>query len=112
VQETPKALTSLKYFNENASQYDIVCAGSLLGIALHPGTSFPVEQHSGSTFAGKQEIHVQKDQARNAGRRIRASPAVAYGLRPCSSGTPRLRICRSTPSASAKYSKPVQDLTF
>ncbi|HWQ78813.1 MAG TPA: ATP-binding protein [Anaerovoracaceae bacterium] len=42
VQETPKALTSLKYFNENAPQYQIVCAGSLLGIALHKGTSFPV----------------------------------------------------------------------
>jgi len=42
VQEVPKALTSLKYFNENAPQYQIVCAGSLLGVALHPGTSFPV----------------------------------------------------------------------
>ncbi len=42
IQEVPKALTSLKYFNENASQYHIVCAGSLLGVALHPGTSFPV----------------------------------------------------------------------
>jgi predicted AAA+ superfamily ATPase len=42
VQEVPRALTSLKYFNENAPQYQIVCAGSLLGVALHPGTSFPV----------------------------------------------------------------------
>lgn len=42
IQETPKALTSLKYFNENAPQYQIVCAGSLLGVALHQGTSFPV----------------------------------------------------------------------
>ena len=42
VQEVPKALTSLKYFYENAPQYHIVCAGSLLGIALHEGTSFPV----------------------------------------------------------------------
>jgi len=42
VQEAPKALTSLKYFNENAPQYQIVCAGSLLGVALHQGTSFPV----------------------------------------------------------------------
>ena len=42
IQEVPKALTSLKYFNENAPEYQIVCAGSLLGIALHPGTSFPV----------------------------------------------------------------------
>jgi len=42
VQEVPKALSSLKYFYENAPQYHIVCAGSLLGIALHQGTSFPV----------------------------------------------------------------------
>lgn len=42
IQEVPKALTSLKYFCENAPQYHIICAGSLLGIALHEGTSFPV----------------------------------------------------------------------
>lgn len=42
VQEVPSALTSLKYFNEDAPQYQIVCAGSLLGVALHHGTSFPV----------------------------------------------------------------------
>lgn len=42
VQEVPQALSALKYFNENAPQYQIVCAGSLLGVALHPGTSFPV----------------------------------------------------------------------
>ena len=42
VQEVPRALASLKYFYENAPQYHIVCAGSLLGIALHEGTSFPV----------------------------------------------------------------------
>lgn len=42
VQEVSRALSSLKYFYENAPQYHIVCAGSLLGIALHEGTSFPV----------------------------------------------------------------------
>ena len=42
VQEVPRALASLKYFYENAPQYHIICAGSLLGIALHQGTSFPV----------------------------------------------------------------------
>jgi predicted AAA+ superfamily ATPase len=42
VQEVPRALTSLKYFNENAPEYAIVAAGSLLGVALHQGTSFPV----------------------------------------------------------------------
>lgn len=42
IQEVPRALTSLKYFCEDAPEYQIVCAGSLLGIALHEGTSFPV----------------------------------------------------------------------
>lgn len=42
VQEVPRALSSLKYFYENAPQYHIICASSLLGIALHEGTSFPV----------------------------------------------------------------------
>lgn len=42
IQEVPKALTALKYFNEDAPKYQIVCAGSLLGVALHQGTSFPV----------------------------------------------------------------------
>ncbi|HSW36398.1 MAG TPA: AAA family ATPase [Candidatus Limnocylindrales bacterium] len=42
IQEVPKALTSLKYFNENAPQYQIICAGSMLGVALHQNTSFPV----------------------------------------------------------------------
>lgn len=44
IQEVPKALSSLKYFCENAPEYHIVCAGSLLEIALHQGTSFPVEK--------------------------------------------------------------------
>ena len=42
IQEVPKALTSLKYFCENARQFHILAAGSLLGVALHEGTSFPV----------------------------------------------------------------------
>lgn len=42
VQEVPKALSSLKYFYENSPEYHILCAGSLLGIALHGGPSFPV----------------------------------------------------------------------
>lgn len=42
VQELPRALTSLKYFAEEAPEYVICCAGSLLGVALHEGTSFPV----------------------------------------------------------------------
>ncbi len=42
IQETPKALKALKYFYENAREYHIVSAGSLLGVAIHEGTSFPV----------------------------------------------------------------------
>ena len=42
VQEAEGALTSLKYFSENAPQYQIIAAGSLLGLAFHKRTSFPV----------------------------------------------------------------------
>ena len=42
IQETPKALKTLKYFCENAREYHIISAGSLLGVAIHEGTSFPV----------------------------------------------------------------------
>ena len=42
IQECPRALTSLKYFRENAPQYDIIVAGSLLGVACHEGSGFPV----------------------------------------------------------------------
>jgi predicted AAA+ superfamily ATPase len=42
IQACPNALTSLKYFNENLPQYDIIAAGSLLGVLLHEGASFPV----------------------------------------------------------------------
>ena len=42
IQEVPRAMASLKDFCEEAPQYHIACAGSLPGIALHQGTSFPV----------------------------------------------------------------------
>lgn len=42
VQDCPKVINSLKYFCENAPQYHIACAGSLLGIALSKAASFPV----------------------------------------------------------------------
>ena len=42
IQSIPRALTSLKYFYEDAKEYHVAVAGSLLGIALHEGTSFPV----------------------------------------------------------------------
>ena len=42
IQENPKAIASLKYFCEEASEYAIIAAGSLLGVAIHKGVSFPV----------------------------------------------------------------------
>ena len=42
IQEAPRALTALKYFAENAPQLHVAAAGSLLGVALHKGVSFPV----------------------------------------------------------------------
>jgi len=42
IQEAPGALTSLKYFQENAPEYHVISAGSLLGVALSGHTSFPV----------------------------------------------------------------------
>ena len=42
VQEVPQALSALKYFYENAPQFYIVAAGSLLGVSLHHQVSFPV----------------------------------------------------------------------
>lgn len=42
IQEAPKAIASLKYFCENAPEYALIAAGSLLGVAIHKGVSFPV----------------------------------------------------------------------
>lgn len=42
IQECPKALTSLKYFCEEAPSIHIAAAGSLLGITVHEGTGYPV----------------------------------------------------------------------
>lgn len=42
IQENPKAIASLKYFYEEAPQYTIIAAGSLLGVAIYNGVSFPV----------------------------------------------------------------------
>ncbi len=42
IQECDRAITAMKYFCENAPEYHIVCAGSLLGIALQKQFSFPV----------------------------------------------------------------------
>ncbi len=42
IQECGRAITAMKYFCENAPEYHIVCAGSLLGIAIRKQLSFPV----------------------------------------------------------------------
>ena len=42
IQFVPEAITALKYFQEDVTGYNIVSAGSLLGIALHSDISFPV----------------------------------------------------------------------
>ena len=42
IQEAPRALTALKYFAEDAPEFPVIAAGSLLGIAEHEGISFPV----------------------------------------------------------------------
>lgn len=42
IQNSPKALESLKYFCEDANEYHVIAAGSLLGVAVHENVSFPV----------------------------------------------------------------------
>lgn len=42
IQDSPKVLESLKYFCEEAPEYHVIAAGSLLGVAIHEGVSYPV----------------------------------------------------------------------
>ena len=42
IQEIPQAITALKYFHEDGHDYHVIAAGSLLGLAIHEGVSFPV----------------------------------------------------------------------
>jgi len=42
IQEAEKGLTALKYFNENAPEYFVIAAGSLLGVSLQKNNTFPV----------------------------------------------------------------------
>lgn len=44
IQDAPEVINSLKYFRENAPEYHVACAGSLLGIALAKPSAFPVGQ--------------------------------------------------------------------
>ena len=42
IQENKKAITAIKYFCEDAPEYAVIAAGSLLGVSIHEGISFPV----------------------------------------------------------------------
>ena len=42
IQESPESLNAMKYFAESKPDIPVICAGSLLGMLLHPGYSFPV----------------------------------------------------------------------
>ena len=42
IQDAPRVIESLKYFCEDAQEYHIIAAGSLLGVAVHEGISYPV----------------------------------------------------------------------
>ena len=42
IQAVPEAITALKYFHEDGAGYHVIAAGSLLGLAIHEGVSFPV----------------------------------------------------------------------
>lgn len=42
IQSAPLGITALKYFYEKAPQYQVIAAGSLLGVTIHPEESFPV----------------------------------------------------------------------
>lgn len=44
IQDVPEAIEALKYFREDAPDYHIAVAGSLLGLSIHAGTSYPVGQ--------------------------------------------------------------------
>ena len=44
IQDIPEALESLKYFREDAPEYHVAVAGSLLGLSMHEGCSYPVGQ--------------------------------------------------------------------
>lgn len=51
IQSCERALTALKYFNENTPEYHIVCAGSLLGVAINRERySFPVGNVDSTTL--------------------------------------------------------------
>ena len=79
IQEAPRALTSLKYFSEDAPEYQIAATGSLLGIALHSGTSFPVGKVDRmrlypmdlEEFYWALGLKKQSDEAQNAIRNMR-----------------------------------------
>ena len=69
VQDIPEAIEALKYFHEDVPQYHVAVAGSLLGLAIHKGVSYPVGQvntiniypmNFGEFLMAKGEVEMQK----------------------------------------------------
>lgn len=88
IQEVPRALTSLKYFAEDTPEYYIVATGSLLGIALHSGTSFPVGKVNRyrlypmdfEEFCWANNMQNQTEEAHNAIKMLR-KPLITSGFK-------------------------------
>lgn len=88
IQEVPRALTSLKYFAEDTPEYYIVATGSLLGIALHSGTSFPVGKVNRyrlypmdfEEFCWANNMQNQTEEAHNAIKLLR-KPLITSGFK-------------------------------
>lgn len=77
VQEIPEAIESLKYFCEEAPEYHIAVAGSLLGISLHKDISYPV---------GKIEVKAESNvRANSLSNLLKQNPelhAIRYSMKP------------------------------
>ena len=88
IQECGRALTSLKYFCENARGYHVACAGSLLGIALNEDRSFPVGKVDFLTlypmsfyeFTAATESEELADYLKNFNKGGKVAPAVSEKL--------------------------------
>ena len=83
IQKTPKVLESLNYFCEEAPEYHIVTACSLLGVAIHEGVSYPV---------GKVDLLDLYPLEVKAETNIRSQSLTAY----CDKFHPKKAVCFST----------------
>ena len=78
LQSIPKGLPALKYFCEDAPEYDVAVAGSLLGIQLHRGIDFVV-QHEG--VVTPIEVKAEENLRAKSLRQIVTSNTSLHGLR-------------------------------